>query len=66
VVAHAIDSGDLLRQVLLMATVLVWGARLSWYVGVRSAGKGEDARYADLLDKGHGSSTTRAAVQVRP
>lgn len=51
VVARGIDSGDLLRQVLLMATVLVWGARLSWYVGVRSAGK-ETTNSARLCGRG--------------
>ena len=67
VVARGIDSGDLLRQVLLMATVLVRGTRFSWYVGVRSAGKGEDAHYTELwaVLRSHRRPADEA-VQVRP
>lgn len=34
---------------LLLALVAFWGGRLSWYVGTRSRGRGEDPRYRDLL-----------------
>src|ERR1700761_6255592 len=37
------------RRWLLLALVATWGLRLSWYIYRRSAGKGEDPRYADLL-----------------
>ncbi len=33
------------RSVLITTLVLIWGLRLSLYIGVRSAGKGEDYRY---------------------
>jgi len=48
-VAAAVGSGDPLRRVLLLALVGVWGLRLAWHMTVKSAGKGEDPRYQDLL-----------------
>lgn len=49
VVCTAFGDGDRQRQVLLLALVGIWGARLSWHMWVKSAGKGEDPRYRDLL-----------------
>ena len=49
VVCAAFGDGDRQRQVLLLALVGIWGARLSWHMWVKSAGKGEDPRYRDLL-----------------
>ena len=37
------------RRVLLLVLVAVWGLRLAWHMIVKSAGKGEDPRYRDLL-----------------
>ena len=34
---------------MLLGLVAIWGLRLSFYIYRRSAGKGEDPRYADLL-----------------
>ena len=48
-VAAALGAGDLLRRLLLLALVAVWGLRLAWHMVVKSAGKGEDPRYRDLL-----------------
>ncbi|BBX00634.1 hypothetical protein BST36_01145 [Mycolicibacterium moriokaense] len=48
-VAAALGSGDLFRRLLLLALVAVWGLRLAWHMIVKSAGKGEDPRYRDLL-----------------
>lgn len=48
-VAAALGSGDLFRRILLLALVAVWGLRLTWHMIVKSAGKGEDPRYRDLL-----------------
>jgi steroid 5-alpha reductase family enzyme len=59
--AVQLGSGDPVRRVLLLVTVLTWGLRLSWHVGRRSAGKGEDPRYARLLESRPGSPT-RVAV----
>jgi steroid 5-alpha reductase family enzyme len=39
--------------------VTVWGVRLSGYIGWRSRGKGEDPRYAEMLD-GHPDPARRA------
>jgi steroid 5-alpha reductase family enzyme len=48
-VAAAIGDGDLFRRLLLLAMVAVWGLRLAWHMVGKSAGKGEDPRYDDLL-----------------
>ena len=37
---------------LLVGMTAVWGGRLSWHIFVRSRGKGEDPRYAEMLDGG--------------
>jgi steroid 5-alpha reductase family enzyme len=48
-VAAVLGDGDASRRWLLLALVAIWGLRLSWHIYRRSAGKGEDPRYADLL-----------------
>jgi steroid 5-alpha reductase family enzyme len=48
-VAAGVGTGDLLRRLLLLALVAVWGLRLAWHMYGKSAGKGEDPRYATLL-----------------
>jgi steroid 5-alpha reductase family enzyme len=48
-VAAAVGTGDLFRRILLLVLVAVWGLRLAWHMIVKSAGKGEDPRYHDLL-----------------
>jgi steroid 5-alpha reductase family enzyme len=48
-VAAILGNGDAARRWLLLALVAIWGLRLSFYIYRRSAGKGEDPRYADLL-----------------
>jgi steroid 5-alpha reductase family enzyme len=48
-VAAAVGTGDLLRRLLLFVLVAVWGLRLAWHMYGKSAGKGEDPRYANLL-----------------
>ena len=37
---------------LLVGLTAVWGLRLSWHIFVRSRGRGEDPRYAAMLDGG--------------
>lgn len=44
-----LGAGDLFRRILLLVLVAVWGLRLAWHMVVKSAGKGEDPRYRDLL-----------------
>jgi len=48
-VAAAVGTGERFRRILLLALVAVWGLRLAWHMIVKSAGKGEDPRYRDLL-----------------
>ena len=48
-VAAVLGTGDLFRRLLLLLLVSVWGIRLAWHMIVKSAGKGEDPRYQDLL-----------------
>jgi steroid 5-alpha reductase family enzyme len=48
-VAAALGTGDLFRRILLLVLVAVWGVRLAWHMVAKSAGKGEDPRYRDLL-----------------
>jgi steroid 5-alpha reductase family enzyme len=47
--AAILGDGDAIRRWLLLALVAIWGLRLSYYIYRRSAGQGEDRRYADLL-----------------
>jgi steroid 5-alpha reductase family enzyme len=48
-VAAVVGTGDLFRRILLLALVAVWGLRLAWHMVGKSAGKGEDPRYDNLL-----------------
>ncbi len=48
-VAAVVGNGDAFRRWLLLTLVAIWGLRLSGYIQRRSAGQGEDPRYADLL-----------------
>jgi steroid 5-alpha reductase family enzyme len=48
-VAATLGHGDPTRRWLLLALVAIWGLRLSWHIQRKTAGKGEDPRYAALL-----------------
>jgi steroid 5-alpha reductase family enzyme len=48
-IAAVLGDGDATRRWLLAVLVAIWGLRLSWHMYRKSAGKGEDLRYADLL-----------------
>jgi len=39
----------------LAAAAILWGTRLALHIAVRARGKGEDPRYADLLEKAPGN-----------
>lgn len=54
-IAALLGSGPLARRGLLLVLVAVWGVRLGGYLLRRTAGHGEDPRYARLLDR-HGRS----------
>ena len=55
--AAVLGTGDLFRRLLLLALVAAWGLRLAWHMVGKSAGKGEDPRYDNLL-KGDLSAVT--------
>ncbi|WP_420714570.1 DUF1295 domain-containing protein [Mycobacterium sp. Aquia_213] len=48
-VAATLGHGDPIRRWLLLALVTIWGLRLSWHIHRKTAGKGEDPRYAAML-----------------
>jgi steroid 5-alpha reductase family enzyme len=48
-VAAMLGHGDPTRRWLLLALVAIWGLRLSGHIQCKTAGKGEDPRYAALL-----------------
>src|ERR1700741_2440984 len=48
-VAATLGHGEETRRWLLLALVAMWGLRLSWHIQRKTAGKGEDPRYAALL-----------------
>jgi steroid 5-alpha reductase family enzyme len=57
-------SGDPLRQGLLLGLTAIWALRLGYFVGRRSAGKGDDQRYVDLLAKHDGHRTLTAVRYI--
>jgi steroid 5-alpha reductase family enzyme len=62
-VAAILGHGDPTRRWLLLVLVAIWALRLSGYIHRRSAGKGEDPRYADLLrDAGVGEIIRKVFV----
>ncbi|CAM4018257.1 DUF1295 domain-containing protein [Tsukamurella strandjordii] len=56
-IALLLGDGDRTRGWIITAIVTVWGLRLSWHMWVKSAGKGEDPRYTDMLDRAGGGGT---------
>lgn len=48
-VAAVLGHGDPTRRWLLLVLVSIWGLRLSWHIQRKTAGRGEDPRYAALL-----------------
>jgi steroid 5-alpha reductase family enzyme len=51
ITAFVVGDGDEGRRLLLLVLVAVWGLRLSGYLVIRNAGKGEDFRYAAMREK---------------
>jgi steroid 5-alpha reductase family enzyme len=49
VVSAALGTGDPCRRTLLLVLIGLWAGRLSWHMVLKSAGKGEDPRYRQLL-----------------
>ena len=63
-VAAVLGGGDAGRRWLLFVLVAVWGVRLSIHMHRKSAGKGEDPRYRDLLERAGGASTATVVLRV--
>ena len=57
--ALSADHGDDTRRLLVAVLVTLWGGRLAVYIAWRSRGKGEDPRYAEMLE-GHADPARRA------
>lgn len=60
-VAALVGDGNPARAWLLVALTAAWGLRLSWHMWVKSAGRGEDPRYTELLA---GASTATVLRKV--
>ena len=60
-VAALLGHGDPFRRALMLALVTIWAGRLSWYILRKTAGKGEDPRYADML---RGAGVAQVALKV--
>lgn len=58
VAAIGVAFGGGWRSWLLAVLVTVWGLRLSWHMYRKSLGKGEDPRYAELLERAGGGQGT--------
>jgi steroid 5-alpha reductase family enzyme len=65
-VAAALGHGDPTRRWLLLALVAIWGLRLSWHIQRKTAGKGEDPRYAALLRDATPALGARPQREVPP
>jgi steroid 5-alpha reductase family enzyme len=61
VVGTVLDEGDGVRRWVLLALVAIWGLRLSWHMHERNSGKGEDPRYAEMLE---GTTAAQRVLKV--
>lgn len=48
-ISAVLGTGDPFRRILTLGLVGLWAGRLSWHMVLKSAGKGEDPRYRQLL-----------------
>jgi steroid 5-alpha reductase family enzyme len=62
--AWSIGYGDTTRRVLVAVLVSIWGLRLASYIAIRSRGKGEDPRYAAMLNRVDGSRARHALLSI--
>lgn len=63
-VSALVADGAAWRRVLLLVLVGVWGLRLGGHIFLRSRGKGEDPRYADILAEATGDPDLHMAKKV--
>ena len=63
--APSAGEGNDTRRLLVAVLVSIWGLRLAGYIAIRSRGKGEDPRYADMLERANGDpARLRAPVDL--
>ena len=62
--AASAGHGDDTRRVLVAVLVSGWGLRLGGYIAIRSRGKGEDPRYAEMLDRTDGDKGVYALRSI--
>lgn len=55
IVCAVVGQGDVARRVLVLVLTCTWALRLATYMYVRARGRGEDPRYAALLDRKPGN-----------
>lgn len=58
------DGADGTRRLLVLVLTSVWALRLSGYIGRRSRGRGEDPRYAAMLERARGSRALWSLANV--
>jgi steroid 5-alpha reductase family enzyme len=57
-------EGDAWRRWLITVLTVVWGARLAWHIGRRNAGKPEDKRYVEIMEKAPGNPCLHAFRKI--
>nr|WP_236950416.1 DUF1295 domain-containing protein [Mycobacterium sp. MS1601] len=55
--AAAVGNGDLVRRLVMLALVSIWGLRLAWHMYGKTRGKGEDPRYRNILGENPSPAT---------
>ncbi|MGV9711571.1 DUF1295 domain-containing protein [Gordonia sp. NPDC003424] len=63
-VALVLGPGDLTRRWLLTVLVAVWGTRLTWHMWRKTAGRGEDPRYEEMLERAGGNGLGVVARKI--
>ena len=63
-VAAVVGDGAVWRRLALFGIIAAWGLRLAWHMHQRNRGKGEDPRYAAMLEKESGNPTLVAIRKV--
>ncbi len=64
IVAAVLGTGDVIRRLLLLALVAVWGLRLAAHLTVKLKGKGEDPRYEAHLRGDFSTATVLRKIFV--
>jgi steroid 5-alpha reductase family enzyme len=56
--------GDAFQRAFVLALVAIWGVRLGAYIAWRSRGRGEDPRYAEMLERAPGGEARYAVRHI--